>query len=393
MEDKISQMMMLSFRGWGEDECAPVPELNDVMERYLRETHPGGVVLFRENCRDAEQTLRLTTAMQEANRAGESPAELMIATDQEGGMVTRISYGTAGPGNRALADTGKPENAYRMGQIIGRELQALGINADLAPVADLSTNPANPIIGARSFGEDPLKTEAFVIAFQKGLHSEKIISTLKHFPGHGNTEKDSHILLPRVESSTEELWNNELIPFRGGIRHGADMVMMAHIQYPRLEKACALSLKTGKPIIVPATMSEKIIRHLLRGRLGFEGVVLSDALEMKAVSTYFHWDDVFAMMINAGVNMMLMPAIFNECDLVTVEMLRQRILSMTLNGRIRRERIEDSAGRILELKERYGLLDGKEYGVDEAAVLRAKKIVGCESHQRAVRKMLCDEGG
>ena len=231
LEDKVSQMMVVSLRGWtAEDGTAqPLAELNDTVRGYLAYRHVGGVVVFAENCKEAGKTIRLISDMQTANRAGGNRIPLLVCADQEGGRVARLGDGTTGPGNMALAATANPDNARVMGQITGQELSLLGINTDLAPVVDVNDNPANPVIGTRSFGDDPMNVAVYGSAFMLGLHQENVMSVLKHFPGHGNTDTDSHTGLPMVDRNLAQLSVNELIPFKAAIDNGAEMVMTAHI--------------------------------------------------------------------------------------------------------------------------------------------------------------------
>ena len=391
LEDKIGQMMVLSFRTWGTEQLEAVTELNEALSDYVKDVHPGGIVLFRENCRDAEQTLRFTSRLQLMNRAGRNMSDLLIATDQEGGSVSRIGFGTTGQGNRSLGDTGNRDNAYQMAKIIGRELGALGINTDLAPVADINNNPANPVIGVRSFGENAAKVSEFTAAFQDGLHSEGIIDVLKHFPGHGDTDTDSHIGLPLIGKTLEELRDNELIPFQSAIQNGADIVMTAHICFPRVDTTKLVSLKTGDTVGIPATMSKRLLTDVLRKELGFDGVIMSDALEMKSISEYYWMDDALTMMINAGVNMLLLPAVRKSMDLNLIEDMRKRIIALVREERIREDAIEELVRRILLLKEKYGLLGDKDYGVSREQIDKAKAVVGCDEHKRIVLAMTANQ--
>lgn len=224
LRDKVTQMMIASFRVWkeippeGEQPAEEPPqeniaELNDPIREMLGRNHFGGILLFGENFVDAEQTLRLISDYQTANQASGGLPQILF-TDQEGGNVNRIRYGTQGVGNMALGATGSPENALAMSAVFAEELGALGIQADFAPVMDVNNNPANPVIGIRSFSDDPQTVAAFGCAFVEGLHSRGIMAALKHFPGHGNTDTDSHTGFPLISSTYEELQACELIPFR-----------------------------------------------------------------------------------------------------------------------------------------------------------------------------------
>ena len=229
LRDKVAQMMLPSFRLWKEvpekeeerekakeDPGVKITELNDEIRGMLARNHFGGVLLFGENFADAEQTLRLVADMQTANQAG-GGIPMLIAVDEEGGSVARLNYGTIGVSNMALGASGDPENARIMAGIHGEEIGLLGIHMDFAPVMDVNNNAANPVIGVRSFSDDPHIVAEYGKAYIQGLHDAGIMATLKHFPGHGNTDTDSHTGFPVIDSTYEELQANELIPFKAGI--------------------------------------------------------------------------------------------------------------------------------------------------------------------------------
>ena len=400
LEEKVGQMMIVSFRVWkevpeadnGEDgalESAEqeipsvnITELNDEIRACLREYHFGGTTLFAENCQDAEQVLRLVADIQAENRAG-GGLPMLVAADQEGGSVARLGFGTTGAGSMALAATGDPANATAMGAIYGTELGLLGINTDYAPVMDVNNDPNNPVIGVRSFSDLPEMVVKYGIPFLEGLHEAGTIATLKHFPGHGDTGIDSHTGLPLVDRSYDELKAVELVPFQAAIDAGADMVMTAHIQYPQIEKATSVSTSSGEAICLPATMSRTILTDILRGDMGFEGVVVSDALDMAAISENFSDEDVLRMTINAGVDMLILP-------LVTDTRLFQRnkdmvdlAVKLVRDGEVDEARVDESVRRILTLKKKYGLLNRTDFTVTDAQVEAAVNGVGSAEHRQA----------
>ena len=203
---------------------------------------------------------------------------LLIAIDQENGIVQRLGQAaTIFPGNMALGAIDLEEITFQVALATGQELKALGINMNLAPVVDVNNNPANPVIGVRSFGEDPQQVARLGAAMVKGYHAAGILSCLKHFPGHGDTAIDSHLALPTIPYGLERLEALELVPFRSGIKAGADSVMIAHVAYPAMARRDML----------PATLSPAIVKGLLREKLGFNGAILSDCMEMKAISDTF----------------------------------------------------------------------------------------------------------
>ena len=271
LREKASQMMIVSFRAWEEvpetEEGEPpkegypkanVTELNEEIRSMLARNRFGGYLLFGENFSDTEQSVRMVSGLQAANQSG-GGVPMLIFVDQEGGRVNRIPWSSIGVGNMALGATGDPENARKMAAIHGEEIRQLGIHADFAPVVDVNNNPSNPVIGDRSFSDDAQTVAEFGCAYLAGLHDAGTIAALKHFPGHGNTDTDSHTGFPLISSSYEELKENELIPFQTAIDAGADMVMTAHIQFPMIEQETAVSVSTGEKIYLPATMSRTIL--------------------------------------------------------------------------------------------------------------------------------------
>lgn len=399
LEEKVGQMMLVSFRVWKEMPEAGnegnatvenaeveipdvnVTELNDEIRQCLHDYHFGGTVLFAENCRDAEQVLRLVADLQAENQAG-GGLPLFVAADQEGGIVTRLGFGTSGTGSMALAATGDPENARAMSEIYGAELSVLGINADFAPVMDINANPNNPVIGVRSFSDDPQTVSAFGGAFMDGLHSAGTIVALKHFPGHGNTDMDSHTGLPCIDRSYDELKAIELSPFQAAIDAGADAVMTAHIVYPQIETGAHISASTGEAISLPATMSKVILTDILRGDMGFGGVVVSDALDMAAISENFTDEDTLRLTINAGVDMLIMPIITDTNRFERNKRMVDLAADMVKRGEIDEARVNESVRRILTLKHKYGMLDQTDFTITDEQAAAAVSRAGSAENRR-----------
>ncbi len=393
IREKVEQMMLVSYRVWKEnpetganpDEEIPsvnVTELNDAIRADLMGHDYGGVLLFGENFVDAEQTLHLVSDIQNANLEG-GGIPLLVTVDQEGGNVARISFGTSGIGNMALAATGDPSNAKEMAGIYGKEMSLLGINTDFAPVVDVNNNPNNPIIGIRSFSDSPDVVSEYGVSYIDGLHETGTISTLKHFPGHGNTDTDSHTGFPLIDSTYEELKEFELIPFQKAIDSGADMVMTAHIQYPQIEKETYTSISTGEQVYLPATMSHKILTDILRNDMGFEGVIVSDALDMAAITENFSDEDVLSMTINAGVDLLILPPVFDTDGFKHLDDMVETAVKLAEDGTIDEQMIDNSVRRILTLKEKYGLLDITDFSVTEDKLLEAEEGVGSSTNREA----------
>lgn len=401
LEEKIGQMMVVSFRVWenekdtkkasventtGDTEGKDVTELNDEIRKCIAKYHFGGTILFAQNYTDPEQTLRLVADMQKANQEG-GGLPLLVSTDQEGGYIVRMTYGTTGPGNMALTATGDPENARKMASIYAEELGLLGVHADYAPVLDTNNNPNNPVIGVRAFSDDPQTVAEYGTAYIEGLHDGGMIATIKHFPGHGNTDTDSHTGFPCIQSSYEELKSFELVPFQKAIDAGADMVMTAHIQYPKIETDTYTSKTTKEKVYLPATMSDTILTDILRGDMGFEGVVVTDALDMAAVTDNFSTEDTIRMTINAGADMLILPTIMNMSLYDKNIEMTEMAIRLARDGKISMDRIDESVRRILTLKQKYGLLDQTDFNVTEEAVNASVNGIGKAENRETAWEM------
>ncbi len=393
LRDKAAQMMIASFRTWKEvpeagdaqqaaeeQPAVNITGLNDEIRAMLGQNHFGGILLFGENFQDAEQTLRLIADLQTANRSGGGLPQ-MIFIDQEGANVNRVGYSTRGVSNMALAATGDPANARKMAAVHGEEIGLLGIRADFAPVVDINNNPSNPVIGIRSFSDDPQTVAEFGCAYLNGLHDAGIAAALKHFPGHGNTDTDSHTGFPVINSSYEELKACELIPFKAAIDAGADLVMTAHIQYPQIETETWDSISTGEKVFLPATMSHTILTDILRGDLGFEGVIVSDALDMAAITENFSVEDTLKLAVNAGVDLLILPGVKDTEVFRLTGTCVDTLVTLVESGEIDEARINESVLRILKLKQKYGVLEQKDFAVTEEKISAAAEGVGSAAHR------------
>lgn len=263
----LGQRFMVGFDG---------TEVPESLVRLVRRAKLGNVILFRRNIVSASQLCALTKQLTELIEA-ETGLPPFIAIDEEGGSVSRLFQSAAIlPSAMAVAATGKPENALAAGRITAGQLRRLGVNFDLAPVLDVNTNRNNPVIGTRSYGDDPERVARFGAAMMRGLAEGGALSAVKHFPGHGDTSVDSHIGLPLVDKPLDALLASELIPFQAAVDAGAPAVMSAHILFPQLE-----------PHGVPATMSRRILTGLLRGQMRFSGLILTDCMMMDAIAKFF----------------------------------------------------------------------------------------------------------
>lgn len=327
LEQALGQMLMLSFAG-----SQPSPEILETIRRQ----HVGGITLFRSmNVRHPAQVRGLTARLQKAAADSGQPL-LLIAADQEGGQLMAVGDGaTPFPGNMALGAAGSAELAYQTGSAIGRELAALGVNVNYAPVCDVNVNPDNPVVGTRSFGEDPALVARLSAAMIEGLQAAGVVAVAKHFPGHGDTATDSHHGTPILPHDEARLRRIELPPFAAAVQAGVKMMMTAHIALP--------ALNGGSDI--PATLSAAVLRGLLRRELGFEGVIISDAMEMKAIEQGEGLGiDAIAAVV-AGVDLLLLNA-----DLADQHRIRSALRQAVRRTLISADDVTASARRILSLK-------------------------------------------
>ena len=345
-------MLLPAFRNWvpgGAGQIEP-----ETMALLLGEHQFGGIIVFDGNIIDLKQISAFLEMV--SNAASESGSEVpyFFAIDQEGGRVSRLVGGTRLAGNMALGAADDEDLAFESAEVMGTELSEVGFNLDFAPDMDVNDNPANPVIGVRSFSDDPEIVSRLGCSFMKGLQTHGVMAVAKHFPGHGNTVVDSHIGLPVVDKSLEELKKTELVPFEAasGV---ADMIMTAHIQFPQVEKETYVSRETGEKVFLPATLSKTIITGLLREGMGYDGVVVTDDMCMGAIARHFDPLDAAALAINAGADIILMPVNLSEPEgFKAIDNYMDGIVNLVEKGIIPLGRIDESVGRILALKGKYG---------------------------------------
>lgn len=364
IEEKIGQMIMPDFRQWkqeGETKITDLTVMNDEVAQIIDQYDFGGVILFANNVKATEQTLKLTTDMQEAaiqNKASNGDIPLLLTIDQEGGIVYRLGSGTALPGNMALGATDDEGMANMVGEVIGRELSALGINVNFAPVFDTNNNPNNPVIGLRSISSNPELVAKLGVPMMKGMQKYNVATAAKHFPGHGDTATDSHTGLPKVDKSYDELAALELVPFQKAVDNGVDMLMTAHIQYPQIEKDTVVSKSDGSKIFVPATLSDDIITGVVREKMGYDGIVVTDAMNMDAIAKNFGEAEAVIMAMQADVDICLMPTILrSKQDVSKIDHIFDEVKNALAEGDLSIDTLNRSVKRILSLKETRGILD------------------------------------
>jgi beta-N-acetylhexosaminidase len=379
--EKIGQTIMMDFRSWGTDkytdEPVAVTQLNDDIAGIIKDYHLGGVILFRQNLVNTPQTVDLVNAMQ----AARSNLPLLIATDQEGGYVTRLQEGTEMPGNMALAATGDTKNAYYAGSVHGEELSALGINYNFGPVVDVNVNQSNPIIGVRSYSSDLATIDNMANSYMKGIQQHGVITSLKHFPGHGNVSVDSHYDLPIVDYSRSEWEQVDLTPFKKAIENGADSIMTAHVVVPSVDSRKLKATLTGKEIGIPATFSDKILTGVLRDEIGFDGLIVTDALDMAAIADNFDRPFAVKQSISAGADIALMPLqITSVSEIKKVEDLYQQLeQEMEVSTKFN-QRITESAVRVVKTKLEMGLINTKHDALDAMSIVASNENKATEAH-------------
>ncbi|WP_440115510.1 beta-N-acetylhexosaminidase [Paenibacillus sp. QZ-Y1] len=332
LREKIGQMLLCGFHG---------TEATGDINTFLRKYPIGGVIYFARNIESPEQVERLSLGLQRiAKSSGNVP--LWISIDQEGGMVARITDGiTLMPGQMAIAAAGSIDDAYQAAYISGVELKSMGINMNFAPVLDVNNNAANPVIGVRSFGESPQSVAEYGARTIAGIQDAGIAATAKHFPGHGDTDTDSHLDLPMITHDRERVERLELIPFRAAIAEGVDAMMSAHIYFPALE-----------PNRLPVTLSPTVLSGLLRQELGYEGMIVTDCMEMDAIAVNYGTVDAAVMAVEAGADLVLI----SHTAQLQAEAF-DALVAAVKSGRIRESRIDESVTRLLMYKAKRGLLE------------------------------------
>ena len=347
LDEKIGQLFV--YPAWGTYMAADSAAYQELL-RQVRENKVGGITWFVS---DVYETAFLTRQLQR-----EARVPLLVSSDLESGIGMRFSDTTHWPWAMAVAATGEPRFAEEMGRIAALEAKAIGVNHILAPVADVNSNPANPVINARSFGEDPHDVARYVAAFVRGVQSQGVIATAKHFPGHGDTHTDTHRSLPVLDVDRARLERVELVPFRAAIEAGAGAVMMGHLSIPALDPAPAPvrpheesspenvyttdESETTRGATVPASLSKAVIAGLLRDELNFDGLVAGDAFDMGALVAHYGIGEAAVRAIEAGTDLILKPVDTDAALAAVKEAVR--------SGRISEARIDESVTRILRAK-------------------------------------------
>ncbi|TKB67601.1 MAG: beta-N-acetylhexosaminidase [Nitrospira sp.] len=344
--EKVGQLFMVGFLG-----TSVTPDL----ALFIKEYRPGGVILFSRNLESVEQIVDLTNDLQ----ACSPHSPLLISIDQEGGRVSRLPKGfTIFPPCDLLGRSNSTELAYAAGATIAKELRAVGVNMNMAPVLDVNSNPDNPVIGDRAFGSTPEIVCELGSATAAGLQDNKVVACGKHFPGHGDTSVDSHKELPVVEASRGRLEAVEFPPFRRAAVQNIASMMTAHVLYRALDPE------------LPATLSPNIITNFLRKELQYDGVVLTDDLEMHAIIDHYGIEDAAVRAVLAGCDVLLICK-DRDREIAAFKAVEQAIEAGTISP----ERLDQSVARIARLKDRFVT------PYRPVMVSDAKLIAGCRTHQ------------
>ena len=330
LEEKIGQMLLVGMEGY---------DMNDSITELIKSYNVGGIILYGKNVKDGRQLLSLTNSLKNTNSSNKIP--LFISVDEEGGSVSRNPKEIKKlPTARDIGKTENTDLAFEAGKLLGKTVKAFGYNMDFAPVLDIDSNPLNPVIRDRAFGQTAEIVSAMGIGVFKGIKEEGVIPVIKHFPGHGDTITDSHIGLPVITHSWERLNNFEIVPFKHAIDNGADVVMVAHILLLQIDQE------------YPASMSDVVITNILRDRLKFQGVIITDDMTMGAIEENYNIDEAAVQSVKAGADIVLVGH-NHENSVKVFNALKEGVEKDNISI----DKIDKSVYRILKLKEKYNLKD------------------------------------
>ncbi len=353
LREKCAQMVM----PWVLGEYLPEDSIEfQRMVRLVKKEKVGGLIFFRGNI--VNQAL-LTNKMQEL-----ASIPLLVASDFEYGPAMRLKDAPGFPYNMAVAATGDSKLAYKMGKVIAEECRAIGVTQNYAPVADVNNNPGNPIINVRSFSEDKNIVSEYCRNFIKGAASGRVLTTVKHFPGHGNTQIDSHKDIPSILEDSTELFSNELVPFINAVKSGVHSVMAGHLNVP------ALNSEAG----IPATLSRQVLTGILKNKFGFSGLIVTDAMNMNAITKYYSVAESAVKAIDAGIDIILM----SPDEEIAINAIHDAVKC----GKLSANRINESVVKILSAKKWLGLNKNRFVIIPDVA-----KIIGSKSHLKLAKEI------
>ncbi len=348
LEEKIGQMLIINIDS---------DTFDEELKKYLDEVKPGGVILMKPNFTTYEQTRNL---VRDLKNSSEIP--FIVSVDQEGGRVQRLQYLTDVspvfvPDMFSLGKMNDSDLAYEVGTVIAEELRTLGINMDFAPVLDIYSNKENKVIGNRSLGDNVNTVSKLALRVAEGLKDNGVIPVFKHFPGHGDTSTDSHVSLPIINKTYEEAEKLEFVPFKKAIESGAKVIMTGHISFPNI---------TGDN--TPATLSKVLVTDVLKKKLGFKGLVITDALNMKALTNNYSNEEIILKAVKAGNDILLMP-------------VDVRLAVEVIKNSVSEDRINSSVRKILEFKYKHLKIDNE----------LNSSYLGSEKHKNIIDKIKVNE--
>lgn len=337
LDEKIGQMFIVGFKGY-----AP----NDSIKSMIQDYHVGGVILFGNNVKNANQLLQLVNSIKEINAGNPSP--LFLSVDEEGGRISRMPRELhLLPSNEEIGKVNNSDFSYGIGGVIAEEISAFGFNMDFAPVLDIFSNPENTVIADRSFGTEPGIVSKLGVQTMNGIRAKGVIPVVKHFPGHGDTSVDSHVGLPSVSYDMDRLEKFELVPFEAAVKNQADAVMIAHILLRQIDPE------------YPASLSKTVITDILREKMNFSGVVVTDDMTMDAIDGNYALGSAVVKSVGAGSDIILVCHGYgNQTEAIGA------LKAAVKNGSIPEKRIDESVFRILKLKSKYGLKDSQMPSAD-----------------------------
>jgi beta-N-acetylhexosaminidase len=339
MDEKIGQMVISGVDAYVNDEHS-----RELINKY----HAGGFILLGQNVKDTNQVLNLLNSLKETNKKARNKIPLFLGVDQEGGRIDRMPPGFQKfPSYKAVGQINSSKLSNSIGKALAKEVKALGYNVDFAPVLDINSNPNNPVIGDRSFGSNSQIVTKLGIETMKGIRSENVIPAVKHFPGHGDTSVDSHTGLPVVNSDLTRLKSFELVPFAEAIKNNVDMIMVAHILFPKIDSQ------------YPASMSKNIITNILRNDMKYNGIVITDDMTMGAILNKYDIGEAAVRSVNAGSDIILVCHDYNK-EIRVITSLKAAVE----NGTIPQDTVDRSVYNILKLKQKYNLADENIKTVD-----------------------------
>ena len=351
LDEKIGQMITISYRK---------DSMDSTLKSALEEVKPGGFILFAENMSSYDGTIKLVKEIKAT-----STIPMFISIDEEGGRVQRLRSlkgvdVTDVPNMYDVGEKNDLDFTYQIGKLIAEELRVIGVNMDYAPDIDVFSNPNNTVIGKRSFGRDKELVAKHGITLAKGLEDNGVIAVYKHFPGHGNTATDSHEALPILDLTKEELENIDVYPFKEAIKNNASVIMIGHLAVPKVTEDN-----------IPASLSKKLITDYLKNELGYNGLVITDALDMGALTKYYPEEEICGRAVEAGVDILLMPSSSRKCLKSVQDAIKK--------GTVTEEQINESVRKILKLK--YEKIE-KTYNdyLD-------KSYLGSQEHQEIINKI------